>query len=393
MRHVLVVALFVIALSISTSAQIDPSKTADEAKIEAIKQLLVHLEEDRIAFVKAKNETLNSTPSSQREYAPSEIDKGLANAIVVLDKERTLTSLTLDFSQKRFSRVSSLAELRTYADRLHVSNQQLANLASSILTNEQQQVEIIKQMQQAYHNREAARWNSLNTQYEELQRRVQPYSASLGQTVAYEEEIMRGVEAYLNELLERLQKKGFTGTVVVHMTAKSWIDGTAPGLATSFKGVALQFGDNKDPKSPRLDPDIDDFKLYQTFVAEAKFVDGKVVSARFLPESFDIRAAKTFKTVTGLIYVKESTISKWQNTDTVTFTRTVQGRPNLVFVVPLETMMEQQFREISNTLSVEIKGDQITPHGSGTDFPSHKFWIGDKLFFQKTQVPAAQYFK
>ena len=147
---------------------------------------------------------------------------------------------------------------------------------------------------------------------------------------------------------------------------------------------------NTEPLSPVVIPDADDFKLYQRFVAEAKFAAGKVVSARFLET--EIRAGTTF-TMEGLIDVGEYTISNWKGRESVTFTRKVVGHPAMLVVHAGEMITGRPFRPIFNTLSVEIRGDKVIPRGYGSDFPSHKFWLGSNLFREKKQVQPGDYFR
>ena len=94
---------------------------------------------------------------------------------------------------------------------------------------------------------------------------------------------------------------GFTGRKVVTLTAKSWINPSTISLLISMQGIKVRLDPNKEPVSPVLIPEGDDFKLYQRFVAETEFVNGKVASAKFL--EMEVRAGTTF-TIEGLIYVK-----------------------------------------------------------------------------------------
>lgn len=187
-------------------------------------------------------------------------------------------------------------------------------------------------------------------------------------------------------------KSGFTGTKTVRMTAKSWISAELP-LLTSLKGIMLRMDANDAPYGPRLDDSVDDHKLYQTFTAEAEFVNGKVVAARFLEDTLDLRTATTFGAAEGLIYVKESSISDWHERGSVTFTRTVAGSPHILLTEPIEWTMDEPFQDIWNTLSVEIKADEVSAHGYGSDFPSHSFWQDDRLMHVKQQVAPAEYFR
>jgi len=188
-------------------------------------------------------------------------------------------------------------------------------------------------------------------------------------------------------------KHGFTGKKTVQLTAKSWINGATLPLLTSIKGIMLRMDPNQEPQGPALSPDADDFKLYQTFTAEVEFEDGKVVAARFLEDWLDLRADNTFAALPGLIYVRESKISDWHGQDSVTFTRSVAGRPNILLSEGMELFMDEAFQDIWSTLVVEITGDKVIPHGYGSDFPSHKFWMDEQPLPEKLQVAPAEYFK
>ena len=158
----------------------------------------------------------------------------------------------------------------------------------------------------------------------------------------------------------------------------------------SVAGAKVRLDPNNEPVRPVLLPGADDFKLYQRFIAEAEFVNGKVVSAKF--REMKIRAGTTLKKK-AKIYVKTSKISKWKGQNSVTFTRTVEGHPASLFMFTDEVVTGKPFRPIFNTLSVEIRGDRVIPRGDGSAFPSHKFWHGSTLFSTKTQVKPAAYFK
>lgn len=217
------------------------------------------------------------------------------------------------------------------------------------------------------------------------------WAADLNQRIA---QINQNNLAHYTAFTEKVRAAlaaGFTGTKTVRLSAKSWINGAALPLLTSIKGIMLRMDPNTAPSGPGLS-DADDFKLYQTFTAQAEFVNGKVVGARFVEDALDVRSGTTLG-VDGLIYVKESNISAWHGKDSVTFTRTVAGRPALLFADPIEWTMDEPFQDIWNTVAVDINGDNIKAHGYGSDFPSHTFWVDDDLLYEKSQVAPAEYFK
>jgi hypothetical protein len=394
MRRILTIAALVITVSSPVLAQTNRGglPAANQAKIEIITRILAQLEDDRLKFTDARTALMNSMPVPKPQYSPSEIDEALGQSIKILEAEQALTRLTLDYIAQRLDRLTKLEELNSFAQRLRSSNQVFVDIAGRLLSNEQEQLEMLKQMQQAYRSHDAERWNSLNAQYAGIQARGQEFSAPGTRIITEEENILAEVNTFLQQLLADLQKVGFTGTKVVQMTAKSWINGSSISGLISVKGIMLKLGPNSEPTGPALDPTVNDFKMYQTFSAEAEFVNGKVVSARFLPDSLQIKAGKTFKFFEGLIYIKESTISNWKDQESVTFTRTVEALPQVLFAEALGNKNEG-FKPIYSTLIVEIKGDKVTPHGYGSDFPSHKFWFGDKALPEKKQMQPSEYFK
>lgn len=191
------------------------------------------------------------------------------------------------------------------------------------------------------------------------------------------------------------QKPGFTGKKFVRLTAKSWIDGSKIALLQNLTGIMLRIGPNDEPSVPGVTA-ANDFKLFQTFSVEVEFTNGIIVSAKFVANSLDYRSGKTpWESVglAGLIYVKESNISDWKGKKTVTFKRTVAGRPDLCFEEPLQATIKNPFQDIFNTISVDISGEDVKAHVGGSDFPSHKFWMGDAPLPSKLQVQPADYFK
>lgn len=181
-----------------------------------------------------------------------------------------------------------------------------------------------------------------------------------------------------------------------HLTAKSWIN-TASISEFSFNGIVLRKFDwdaNTQPTSPNLNPSVEDYKIYQTFVVEVKFVNGIVISAKFLKESQDCQAGKSsflFLREKGLVYLKEQTTSAFGK-ESVTFTRTIAGHSKLLLKKEVATG-EHESPDIYNTISIEVFADKVITHGYASDFPTTYFWIGDELYAKKLQVQPADYFK
>jgi hypothetical protein len=204
--------------------------------------------------------------------------------------------------------------------------------------------------------------------------------------------------------LTRTAGGGFTGTRAYHLTAKSWINGPAV-TEVSVRGLKFQVESNREPLSPR--PTGGDFKLFQTFVVQVAFEDGEITEARFLPESIDQRAGPTYAPVphpgvgmrmiplNGNVYVVDQGVQRSPDNQSVTFRRTVEGHPSMWIVVPdaFDPVGSTNFTPIRNTIEVTVTADGADPHGSGTAFPSHRFWIGDQVFASLGQVQPSEYFR
>lgn len=186
---------------------------------------------------------------------------------------------------------------------------------------------------------------------------------------------------------------GFTGKKVVHLTAKSWID-PATIAEITFKSFKLKLFPNVEPRAPKPDSGKDDFKIYQTYVAEVVFEQGKITSAKFLKDSFDYRAGRTGG-VQGEVRLIDAKIDVSTDKTKAVFRRTVEGNPNFYLVIVPDSAFPSSIglNPISNTLSVEITADSVKPEGKGTAFPSHTFWMGDEVFKTQRQVQPSEFFK
>ena len=196
--------------------------------------------------------------------------------------------------------------------------------------------------------------------------------------------------AFIKDAKEALTA-GFTGTKAYHLTAKSWINTQAISEITPT-ALALKndLSPSDEPHSPAINPGIHDYKLYQTFVVEVKFQNGKVISARFLDESMDVRQGKSYFSK-GKCYEKEKIISDWEGKESVTFTRTVAAHSSVVALK--EKVFGEHSPDIYNTISIEVFADKVKTHGYASDFPTTYFWIGDKQLAPKLQVQPSDYFK
>ncbi|MDB4948015.1 MAG: hypothetical protein JWM27_664 [Gemmatimonadetes bacterium] len=204
--------------------------------------------------------------------------------------------------------------------------------------------------------------------------------------------------------LTRTQGGGFTGTHAYHLTAKSWIDGPAV-TEFSVRGLKFRLEHNREPLSPSPNAG-NDYKLFQSFVVQVAFEDGAVTDARFLPESISQRAGPTYVAVprlsgprliplTGNVYVVDQAVQRSADGRSATFRRTVEGHPSMWIVVPdaFDPAGSTNFTPIRNTVEVTVTAEGAEPRGSGTAFPSHRFWIGDRAFASQGQVQPSDFFR
>jgi len=184
---------------------------------------------------------------------------------------------------------------------------------------------------------------------------------------------------------------GFTGTRVYHLAAKSWINNDAVS-EFSFNGFyvkKIDWTSTTEPTSSILNPNINDYKLYQSFNVLVEFDKGIVVSAKFIQPSLDFRAGKT-NSVPGEANLKEQKISALGGSSVI-FTRTVTGHSYLLTLK--ETVLGTSSPDIYNTISIEVFADKVVKHGYASDFPTTYFWIDNNLFEKKLQVQPADFFK
>jgi uncharacterized membrane protein len=240
-------------------------------------------------------------------------------------------------------------------------------------------------------NNEAAR---LDREYGALQDRLRATKSALLDTW------IPALGEYLRDLAAAPQETnvGFTGKKVYRMTAKSWINGRYV-LGNSPLAVFARQMANDSPRNPYLNGN-NDFKLYQTFTVEVQFKDGKAIHGRFIENSLDMRAGSTYVPgsrnhvgLRGAIYITNQTIKPSANGKSFTFTRTVEGRPNVLLFVP-ETVLPvpSHFVPVYNTLEITVTADEPEYSGWGSVFPSHTFWLGDREFKEQRQVEPAEFF-
>lgn len=184
-----------------------------------------------------------------------------------------------------------------------------------------------------------------------------------------------------------------SGKKVYRLTAKSWID---PSVLDEFTFIKwkLRLSPNEEPTAPEPGERFD-YKLYQTFTAEVVFEAGKVKSARFVPNSEDQRANTTLR-VPGFVKPTQREVVIAADGSAADFKRTVEGRPNLVILIP-DISLLGNLKPIENTLRLHVTAAGATPAGEGSAFPSHKFWIHegseDRLFATQRQVQPSEYFR
>jgi hypothetical protein len=181
---------------------------------------------------------------------------------------------------------------------------------------------------------------------------------------------------------------GFTGTKAYHLTAKSWINTDAIS-EPSINGLVGKLAGNIKPTRPNLIGNVDDFKLFQSFDVEVKFVDGIVTSAKFL--NVDLEVGKTFGLIPGIFRVKNVHTSPF-GSPSVTFTRTVEAKNKVLFLKEW-FFEEHQSPDIYNTISIEVFADSVKTHGYASDFPTTFFWIDQDQLAPKLQVQPADFFR
>ncbi|MCL5774212.1 MAG: hypothetical protein M1536_07530 [Firmicutes bacterium] len=176
------------------------------SSISQVQDVLSRIDRDTREFYDAKDSIINSMPSSQAEYQPGEIDKVLADARKTLDAEQALVRLTMDYMGKIRAALTALPELAPYLERFDPLSRSLNDVAQSMLSNEQQQFAMLEQMQQAYHNNDAASWNSLNQQYASLQAESHDLAAQLKTVFTNIENLRNEVTTSLQSELTTLQQ-------------------------------------------------------------------------------------------------------------------------------------------------------------------------------------------
>ena len=193
----------------------------------------------------------------------------------------------------------------------------------------------------------------------------------------------QGLQQFLAEGERALNTAtAFTGKRIFHLAAKSWIDPSTVRELT-FKGLKFRLVPNVEPRGPKVTGD-DDFKIYQSFVAEIVFVQGRITSARFVPNLLVELAGKTFR-IRGEVRVIDQRVEISKDKDRAVFRRTVEGNPSMLILVPDTALPvgSMGFAPIFNTLQLEVTGDRVSPRAVGSSFPSHKFWIDGRLFHQE----------
>lgn len=214
------------------------------------------------------------------------------------------------------------------------------------------------------------------------------------------------VQSYLGDGRRTLTMY-FTGTRAYHVTAKSWIDGAAIS-ELSFRSMKLLLEQDDEPVSPNT---TGDYRLFQTFVVEVTFKQGKIKRARFLRESLETDAGRTkvptigaaaglrviLLRVKGKIRVTDQKVSISDDRRSVVFTRRVEGHPSLV-VLALDKLVPfgqlGALPTIWNSLRLEVTADGVTCDGYGSSFPSHRYWLGDDAcgVGSAGQVQPSEYF-
>ena len=184
----------------------------------------------------------------------------------------------------------------------------------------------------------------------------------------------------------------FSGKRVYRLTAKSWID---PSVLDEFTFVKwkIRLSANEEPVAPQASARFD-YKLFQTFTAEVVFEGGKVKAAQFVPNSEDQRANTTLR-LPGAVKTTQRQVVIAADGFSADFTRTIEGRPNLVILIP-DISLLGSLKPIENTLKLHVTAAGAIPTGEGTAFPSHKFWIHersqDRMFDSRRQVQPSEYF-
>jgi hypothetical protein len=209
--------------------------------------------------------------------------------------------------------------------------------------------------------------------------------------------------AFVTDAQTALDDQGFTGKKVYRLTAKTWIN-AADVTEPTLRGVKFKLQGNDRPSGPYLNAD-NDFKLFQTFTVQVDFEKGKVKRAQFLKDSLQAKVGSTYIMVPvapiptsipfhGVIYVTNQKIEQAEDGKSVKFTRTVEGRPNLMILFPdyFDPVASTNFATIYNTLEITVTADDPDVEGSGSAFPSHMFWLGDQLFHEQEQVQPSEFF-
>lgn len=202
MRKSVIMALCIIFFSVL----LVPRVALGDSTISQIQDVLDRMDREFREFKDAGNSLMSGMPATEQQYQPNEIDKVLGDSRKTLEIEQGLARLTLDYMGKVRSSLTALPELLPYLERFDSIAQSLDSVAQSVISNEQQQLDMLEQMRQAYYNNDTPGWNSLNQQYESLQARDRELSSQLKDIAANETSLMNEAKDMLRGELTNLQQ-------------------------------------------------------------------------------------------------------------------------------------------------------------------------------------------
>jgi hypothetical protein len=238
----------------------------------------------------------------------------------------------------------------------------------------------------------------------EVAQREAEYSAFTAKTATYNGRVATWQEALKAFITDAEAARGFTGKRFYRMFAKSWIDGPAI-TEPSWAARKIKMDVNVEPQQPMAGTAFD-YKIYQSFDVEVEFVNGKIVSAVFIPGTKTQLANTTFG-LRGEVRVTDYDPVVSPDKTRVLFQRRIEGNPHMMIKAADAAFAEAVARswglnlpatniKIYNVLRLTVTADGATPDGEGSSFPTHYFWIrekqSDRRFKVQRQVQPSQYF-
>jgi hypothetical protein len=245
--HVGATTVFVLCVICGSRASAQSAAEID-SRMNPIRQMISQIDKDRDEF-DSKGRELGAQYGTDRQYEPAEIHEMVSNGRRKLRLVQEYNDVISGYSAKCVLMLTQYPELATHLAKFRSAMDSVHQSQMALAAGNEQALAIYLQLQQAYRNKDADRWNTLVDQSAGLAAKNKELGDQGRLMVAYAERMMSDAQAALRAMLDSLQND--LSRARNDGTRSSNVHGSGANLTVDTRGLsALTSAIQKASKAP-----------------------------------------------------------------------------------------------------------------------------------------------